>query len=121
MPDMHHWWGNDLTPSPTGDLALVDGVDLGSQRVVRRLMTILGEYLWNPSYGGSLPLRVGDTLDTSLIESVVRSQMALEARVAPEPEPIIRVSQLLNGVFVDIKYVDAETGLQTGLQFDVSA
>lgn len=121
MPDISHWWGNDLAVSPTGDLALVDGVDLGNQRVIRRLMTVLGDYLWNPSYGGSLPIRVGDTLDTSLIESVVRSQMALEARVAPTPEPIIRVAQIPNGVFIDIKYVDAETGLQTQAQFDVSA
>jgi hypothetical protein len=119
MPDARHWWDSDIAISSTGDLALSDGIDLSNQRIVRRLMTILGEYVWHTDYGASVPVRVGDTLDLSLIESIVRGQIFEEAAVDPEYDPEIIVTKILNGVFVAIRYVDALTGQQASLDFDV--
>lgn len=120
MADARHWWDEDLQASPSGDLALSDGVELSNQRVVRRLMTILGEYLWQQDYGASVPIRVGDTFDMPLLTSIIRSQIFLEEAVSPDPDPEIEVSEILNGVFVQIKYVDALTGRQASLNFEVT-
>lgn len=118
MPDARHWFGNDLEVSNTGDIALSDGIELSNQRVVRRLMTILGEYPWHVDYGASVPKRIGDTLDMSLVESVIRSQIFLEEAVSKEDDLTISLSPILNGVFVQIEYIDALTGRQASLKFD---
>ena len=118
MPDAQHWFGEDLSVSPTGDIALVDGIDLGNERIVRRLMTNLGAYIWHIDYGASVPKRVGDTLDLTLIESVIRSQIYLEDAVSKDHDIGIKVEPILNGVFVEIQYVDALSGQQASLQFD---
>ena len=50
--DLSHYWGGDLSVSPSGDFATVDGQELGVQRIVRRLMTAPGELVYHPKYGG---------------------------------------------------------------------
>lgn len=117
-PDAAHWWGDDLAVSPTGDIALADGIDLSNQRIVRRLMTVLGEYCWHNDYGASVPRRVGEPLDLTLVTSIIRSQIYFEESVSKEFDPEIEVVPILNGVFVSIRYVDALTGRQASLQFD---
>ena len=119
MPDADHWYGQDWKVSPTGDIAMTDGIPLANQRIVRRLMTIIKGYVWAPTYGGSVPARIGDILVIDQVTAVVRSQMYLEASVSRLPEPTIRVTPITSGVFVSIQYVDALTGLQASLQFDV--
>ena len=113
------WYGDDMHVSATGDIALADGIDLANQRIVRRLMTLVGGYIWSPNYGAGLPQRIGDVPTINQITSVIRWQMYLEASVQRIPEPIITVSPITSGVFVSIKYIDALTGLQASLQFDV--
>ena len=39
MPDLTHFWGNDLSWSSTGDLAVTNAPSLTQQRVLRRLLT----------------------------------------------------------------------------------
>ena len=46
MPDLAHQFGADLVAGATGDLAVVDGPALGRQRVLRRLLTNPGDYIW---------------------------------------------------------------------------
>ena len=121
MPDLAHWIGGDLAVSPSGDLATVDGIELGNQRIVRRLLTILGEYIWHPEYGASVPIRVGDVFDREEIEAVILAQMFEEAAVSRSPEPTISVSPIQDGVFVSIFYIDALTGRQATLQFEATA
>lgn len=118
MPDAMHWWDDDLQVSNTGDIALSDGIDLSNQRIVRRLMTILGEYVWHVEYGASVPKRIGDTLDLSLVESVIRNQIYLEEAVSKEDDITLEVSPILNGVFVSLVYIEALSGRQASLQFD---
>ena len=48
MADMNHWMGGDLGVSPVGDVAAVSGTDRGRQRVLRRLSTNPGAYVFQP-------------------------------------------------------------------------
>jgi len=107
MADLNHWWSGDLSVAPNGDIAKVDGITLGTQRIYRRLMTAPGEYIFHPTYGAGLPQRIGQVFDLRVIESIVRSQIFLEACVARTPAPVILVGSILNGVSISIKYTDA--------------
>ena len=132
MPDIDHIWGNDISAGPTGDLAIVDGTQLGIERCIRRLMTrgtqsagvnrdaTVGEMIFHPTYGAGLPQRIGGALDLNLITSVIRSQILKEAAVAKSPPPVITLTPFLNGLTVLIQYNDAVTGLQNQLKFDAT-
>ena len=119
MADVNHWIGQDFGVSPSGDLASVSGFDYTSQRIVRRLMTILGQYIWELNYGGSLPIRVGQKLDVNALKSIIIAQMLLETTVLQSPAPIVTVTAILNGATINIEYVDAVTGKDGVLAFDV--
>ncbi len=133
MPDLNHLWGQDIAVSPSGDLAVVDGTQLGIERVVRRLMTrgvtsaavnqpaTVGEYIFHPTYGAGLPQRIGGAFDLTLITSVIRSQILKEAAVAKSPAPVIKFTPSgISGLTVSIQYADAVTGQQNQLSFDVN-
>ncbi len=120
MPDIFSWYGEDIAVSPTGDLAQVDGLDRSNQRILRRLFTNLKDYLWHPDYGAGVPERIGQVVDVYAIETAVRTQIMKEAAVAKSPLPTITVQPIENGVFVTIQYLNAETGQQSTLSFDVS-
>jgi hypothetical protein len=119
MSELSHTWGNDIALSPSGDLAVVDGLQRGLQRVIRRLMTAQSELIMHQDYGAGVPQRIGQTLDVDLINSVVRSQIFNEDAVAKTPAPVIGITPFLNGVVVSIQYADAVTGAQQSLSFDV--
>lgn len=120
MPDLNHLWGQDLSISASGDIAIVDGDAMTTQRILRRLMTGAGDYIWNLTYGAGVPGRVGNVVDIALISSVIRSQIALEAAVARTPAPIITVTSILNGVSVYIKFWSASTGQEKTLSFNIN-
>lgn len=122
MPDVAQVWGEDLQVSATGDLALADGVTLGEQRVLRRLLTNPGDYIWDTAYGAGLPQRVGSLLDVTAIISAIRSQLYQEDVVSRTPAPVISVAQGSDpGTFtVSIQYTDAQTGEQASVALDVS-
>lgn len=121
MTDLALVFGNDLTVDATGDLATVDGTEEGVERVLRRLLTNQAEYVWNPTYGAGLPQFIGDPVNASRIQAVIRRQMLLEAIVASNPPPVITVSARQdNSVFVDIKYVDSTTTQQVNFSGTIS-
>jgi phage baseplate assembly protein W len=120
MPDIWHVWGGDLATSPTGDLAPVDGLDRGRQRILRRLLTNQGDYLWHPEYGAGLGARIGQLRDIPAITAVINSQIMQEACVGKNPPPVITVSQIENGAYISIVYQDVETGSQSVLQFNIT-
>lgn len=122
MPDLSHFYGSDLTVGPSGDLASVDGTQLGQQRVLRRLLTNPGDYLWNPGYGAGLAQFVGQPANVARIRSVIRSQIFQESVVARTPEPAIDVQADVSGaVTVQIRYADTATGETQALTFTVGA
>jgi phage baseplate assembly protein W len=124
MPqDLYHYFGNDLQPGNTGDLLPIDGTVRGQQRILRRLLTNPGDYLWQPDYGAGLPAYIGQAVDTGKIVALIRSQIALEACVAPLPLPEITVAQLsteTSGFTVNIRYNDAQTKTPQILSFNVT-
>jgi hypothetical protein len=122
MPDLSQLYGNDLTVAPGGDLATVSNAQLGQQRVLRRLLTNPGDYLWNAGYGAGLAQFVGQPASAARIRSVIRSQIFQESAVARSPEPAIDVAADASGtVTVQIRYADSTTGDTQALSFTVGA
>ena len=121
MADGAHFFGGDLQVSASGDVSLADGVDLGQQRVLRRLLTNAGDYIWNLTYGAGLAVFVGQPAAAMQIRAVVRSQIFKEAAVATSPEPMIDVTSDTGGtVYVHVRYLDAQTNTTQILNFSIS-
>ena len=108
MTDLAHFAGNDLNVDATGDLLTVSGPNETRQRILRRLMTTAGDYIWNIGYGAGLPAAIGQPTNVARIQAVVRAQMFQEAAVARTPLPTITV-QAFDPVTVllTVTYVDA--------------
>jgi hypothetical protein len=88
----------------------VDGDDEVRQRLERRLFTAVQGYVWHPNYGAGLPQKIGTLLSKSQIQSIVASQIALEASVAPSPPATLSVVMQPGGLCViSIQYFDAKT------------
>ena len=109
MYDVCLEWGADLSVGTNGDLALVQGSAQTNQRVIRRLLTNPGDYIWNLDYGGGLGTFVGSTASLADIEAVIRNQISLEPAVPSTPAPNVAV-QVLDAVggyvVADITYSD---------------
>jgi phage baseplate assembly protein W len=119
--DIFHWWEQDLVILPTGDLLLASGTIEGEQRVLRRLLTSPGKYVFHLEYGAGLPNYVGQPVPVQSVASLISSQMALEDAVSQSPLPVVQArGNALGSLNVNIKYVDANTGLPALLDFDVS-
>jgi hypothetical protein len=120
MADLWHQFGSDLMVGATGDVAAVTGALAGQQRVLRRLLTNPGDYIWQPGYGAGLGQFVGSPAPAAQIRAVVRSQIFKEAAVARTPEPIVDVTADAGGsVYVYIRYADAASGTTQILSFSV--
>jgi len=121
MADLSHLFGSDLTIGPTGDLAWAAGTTLGQQRVLKRLLTNPGDYIWQPDYGAGLAQFIGQPAQANQIRAVIRSQVFKEASVARTPEPAIDVAFDDTGTFsVQLRYADAATGQTQLLSFSAS-
>jgi len=125
MPDVSHQWGSDLVIGSTGDIGMAEGALLGQQRVLRRLLTNPGEYIWQLDYGAGLARFIGQPANSLQIRAVIRSQIFKESAVARQPEPLVDVQVAPGGasgtVYVYIRYVDAESSQTQVLSFSVSS
>lgn len=111
MADIAHVVGGDLQLSSSGDLAIVDQAAWTEQRVLRRLLTNPQAYIWQLSYGAGLAALIGATASVQQIAALIRSQLALEAAVEAQPEPVIAIGKGMAGeAFATISYRDATTG-----------
>src|ERR1700684_4222739 len=104
MPDVAHLYGGDIAVSANGDLLLTDSIDLSNQRILRRLLTNPGDYIWHSEYGAGLPKMIGLPIDVDSVKAIIVSQIFLEATVLRTPPPIITVESFPNGMFVSIEY-----------------
>lgn len=120
MADLAHDFGGDLAIGPTGDVALSDGPGLTRERVLRRLLTNPGDYLWQLDYGAGLGRFVGETVGAARLRAVVRGQIFKEAAVARSPEPVVEArDDRAGGLAVQIRYGDADGGQPQLLTFSV--
>ncbi len=120
MADLSLLFGGDLTIGPTGDIAVADAQDLTQQRVLRRLLTNPGDYIWQLTYGAGLGQFVGRPGIPDLISGVIRTQMRLEPQVMQFPAPSVSASVADDGtVMASVSYGDALTGQTALLSFSV--
>lgn len=120
MADLWHEWGGDLQWSADGDLRSVEGAEEGRQRVLRRLLTAEGGYIWAPTYGAGLPKLVGEPNGAALAEAASRRQMLLERAVSQNPPPQVSATGDTRGaVVVKINYHDADTAEPVAIGFTV--
>lgn len=123
LADLWHYFGGDLAVTPGGDLQTVTGTLRGQQRVLRRLLTNPGGYIFEPTYGAGLPAYIGLPLDVPKLTALIRSQLALEDSVAQLPAPIVSVTPNAadpSGFAVSLQYNDADSGAPVILSFPVS-
>ncbi|AVA33372.1 phage tail protein [Cupriavidus metallidurans] len=120
LNDINHWVGGDIATSATGDLGTANGDLRTQQRIVRRLVTNPGDYIFHPDYGAGLPAKIGQTLDIQALRGLIRSQVLMEEGVAQSPEPQIDVSAITNGVSVHILYTSSVTRRPVSLNFNVN-
>lgn len=113
MADASLEWQSDFQPDATGDLLVVDGDIEVRQRLERRLFTAVKGYIWHPEYGAGLPQKIGSVFTVPQIQSIVASQLALEASVAPSPPAQLTIVASPNdpaSIVISILYWDAVTG-----------
>lgn len=123
MNDIYHYFGNDIQASVNGDLLTVDGITKGQQRILRRLLTNPGDYIYHTDYGAGLPRYVGQALSTAKyqeIKGLITSQIFLESCVSKTPAPVITLNANQNTLFCEIQYTDAQTNLPQVLSFSVT-
>lgn len=121
--DIYHYWGSDLSLGGGGDLLTTDGTIRGQQRVLRRLLTNPGDYVFQPDYGAGLPSFVGQPIDPGKVAGLIRAQILLEDSVAQDPAPQISVQSAPtdpSAIAVTIAYNDAASGKPVVLSFNVS-
>lgn len=111
MCDLALTCGSDLEIDATGDLATSSGSQLGQERVLRRLLTNPGAYIFHLNYGAGLARFIGRPAAPLRIAAVTKAQMALEAAVSQTPPPTVRTQVGKDGTVVQsISYVDATSG-----------
>ncbi|ACR29138.1 MULTISPECIES: hypothetical protein [Burkholderia] len=132
MVDLYHYYGTDLSASPSGDLVVADGPTTGVQRVYRRLLTnpalsdaagnpiASADYTWQPQYGAGVPRKIGSPGNVPVTTALIKGQMLLEAAVARQPQPQISLTQTQNVVSTSISYTDANTAQTQLVSFDIS-
>jgi len=120
MYDLYHFTGGDLEGSSTGDLRATTGSACGKQRILRRLLTNPGNYLFHPEYGAGLGKKVGETVKPGEWKALIIGQILLEESVASHPPPVVKLTLIGGGVSVSLAYTDAMTGSQETLSFNVT-
>lgn len=117
MTALSHIFGSDLVLE-AGTLQTVSGSEQTRQSLLRRLLTVVGDYIWHLDYGVGLPLMVGQVIVPEAMESVIRPQVQADAGVDSSQPVTVTVTDEGGGVCrCDVFYVDAASGQQQSLSF----
>lgn len=110
MSSLSHYCGADLALDSAGGLAIASDALDTRQRILRRLCTNEGGYIWNLGYGAGLPGRIGDPMQIDRVQGIVQSQMALESGVDQTQPVSVAVTAQGSGQYLCvISYTDART------------
>ncbi len=121
--DLYNYFGTDLIAADSGDLLTVSDSLMTQQRIIRRLLTNMQDYIWHVSYGAGCGNFVGEGLSLAMeikIKSLIQSQIFLESTVAKNPAPVITLTEISGGISCEIKYYDAPTQQPVVLTFNVN-
>lgn len=121
MADLFHYWNNDLVAGADGDLLAADGTVETPQRILRRLMSNPGDYIWDLLYGAGLPAKIGDPVDVPGSQAIIASQLLLEEGVARNPQPTVNVTPQANGASARLRYNDALSATPQAFVFDINS
>lgn len=116
-------FGSDLTVNEKGGLSLVDGLDETNQRIIRRLLTPLRDYIWHLDYGAGLPEFVGQVRSKpnfQKIKSLVISSVLKEETVSKTPNPEVDFNIIADGISCTIKYTSSVNDKSYILTFPVN-
>jgi len=112
MSDASLVQGGLLQVGANGDLLTVTGPTLTQQRVIRRLLTNPGAYLWHLNYGAGLAYYIGKPNMPNKVSAVVAAQLALDETVAQSPVPTGVVTTGQTGVTtLTVSYTPIATGV----------
>lgn len=118
--DINHYFGADVIISGTGDLSAVGGTTETQQRIIRRLMTNPGDYLWHPEYGAGVGRYVGKTTaELQPLKALIVSQVLLENAVAASPAPVVTLISDLTKLTCTVRYYDTTVQALQTLSFSV--
>lgn len=124
MVDAYHIIGEDLQLDADNDLALVSEVDETNQRILRRLLTAKGGYIWHPTFGAGLQRYVGAPLsleNINQIKSDEKAELFQDAAVAKSPAPELEFKTTSNGFLNSIRYHNLDIDSLETLSFEVNA
>jgi hypothetical protein len=101
-------WGGDLSAGPGGDLNVAPVQAELQQRIIRRLLTNAGDYIWHTNYGAGLGSFVGESYSPDLVHATILGQLQYETVVASSPSPIVNcdrsISDTTGSISVNIQY-----------------
>lgn len=124
MPDIYQIYGYDVEVNVNGDLLTADGSDYVQQRIIRRLLTNPGDYIFHSNYGAGLGQYIGQNLSAEKkkeIEGNIIQQILLEDSVAKSPAPVVNFKVLsANTLYVEITYYETTSQQEFTLSFQVS-
>jgi hypothetical protein len=106
--DISQTLGAGLSFDTTGDLQVTQGTERSQQRVLRRLLTNPGEYLFHLAYGAGLPVQVGKMWARQTLQSLIRQQLWQENSITSQPAPDITVTPVREGVSLSLRYQEAQ-------------
>lgn len=127
LVDMDHLFGEDVSVTPSGDIAVVSNHSRTIQRVIRRLLTAQTSqagtaYPWQPEYGAGLPQMIGqENIDPGRVQAIVLSQLLIEPTVSRTPLPTIAATSTgANGIIsINVNYTDL-SGSPQSFGFDLA-
>jgi hypothetical protein len=112
-------WGADLSVGPSGDINVTIVQANVQQRVVRRLLTNPGDYIWHTNYGAGLGGYVGKPYSPGNIDGAILNQLQLEPLVAATPAPTVQINQSTTGpsatISVTVQYQVAGTSAENSV------
>jgi hypothetical protein len=91
-------WSGDLSVGPSGDISVAPARMEIRQRIVRRLLTNPGDYIWHSNYGAGLGKFVGEPYSPDLVESTIAGQLRNESLIASVPAPVVRADAVSPGL-----------------------
>lgn len=106
MISLGHVCGGDLQIDGTG-LSLVSGAEATKQRILRRLLSNPGGYIWHHDYGAGLPQMVGGVVDEGIISTSIRQSLAEDVGVDSSRPIDVHITPIIGGtVRCHINYFD---------------